>query len=166
MGRFTSADGAKLVLFALYGKLRLAVGDSVALEGAGRDRFIVKHSDFELFALEFGRQKDVVVEAFHGPRWYTNERYSGPKTFEYPKEWDAFAGRYQSDSPWFGSTRIFVRKGKLSADGTPLTAIGDGLFRLGAEAWSPERLRFGPIVNGRATRMKVSGVEFHRSSLP
>lgn len=166
-GTFTSADGTKLVLTAEGGKLWLTTGSQkIALERAGSDRFIVKHPDFDLFPLEFVRASNVVVEAFHGPRWFTNERYSGPKTFDYPKEWDAFAGRYQSDSPWFGSTRIFVRKGKLTADGAPLTAIGDGLFRPGAEAWSPERLRFGPIVNGRATRMNASGVEFRRSFTP
>jgi D-alanyl-D-alanine carboxypeptidase len=166
-GTFTSADGTKLVLAAEGGKLWLTAGtQKIALERAGGDAFMVKHPDFDLFPLEFARASNMVVEAFHGPRWFRNERYIGPKTFDYPKEWDAFAGRYQSDSPWFGSTRIFVRKGKLSADGAPLTAIGDGLFRLGAEEWSPERVRFGPIVNGRATRMRVSGVEFHRSFTP
>ena len=108
----------------------------------------------------------MIVEAFHGPRWFTNERYTGPKAFDYPKEWEVFAGHYRNDSPWFGSTRIFVRKGKLTADGAPLTPLGDGLFRLGPEDWSPERLSFGPVVNGRATRMKVSGVEFHRTFTP
>jgi D-alanyl-D-alanine carboxypeptidase len=166
-GTFISAEGTQLVLAAEGGKLWLAAGiQRVALERAGVDRFIVKHPDLNLFPLEFARERNVVVEAFHGPRWFPNERYTGPKTFDYPKEWDAFAGRYQSDSPWFGSTRIFVRKGKLTADGAPLTAIGDGAFRAGAEEWSPERLSFGPVVNGRATRMKVSGVEFHRTSTP
>jgi hypothetical protein len=27
-----------------------------------------------------------VVEAFHGPDWYVNERYAGPTTFDYPQE--------------------------------------------------------------------------------
>ena len=74
--------------------------------------------------------------------------------------------RFQNDSPWFGSTRIFVRKGKLTVDGAPVTPLGGGIFRVGAEDWSPERLTFGPVVNGRATRMKFSGVEFHRTFTP
>src|SRR5439155_24875367 len=127
---------------------------------------IVKHADFELFALEFGRDRNLVVEAFHGPRWFTHERYTGPKTFTYPAEWDAFPGHYRNDSPWFGSTRIFVRKGTLLADGAPRTPLGHGVFRMGAEDWSPERLSFGPVVNGRATRMTSSGVEFHRTFTP
>ena len=163
----TSADGSKLVLTADGNKLWLAVGNQrVALESAGPNRFFVKHPDFELFPLEFGRDHNAVVEAFHGPRWFTNDRYAGPRTFPYPKEWDTFAGHYRNDSPWFGSTRIFPRKGMLTAEGTPLTPLGDGVFRAGAEEWSPERISFGPVVNGRATSMKYSGVEFYRTFTP
>jgi hypothetical protein len=166
-GTFSSVDGTKLVLAAEGGKLWLTAGtQKVALERAGGDRFVIKHPDFDLFALEFARERNVVVEAFHGPRWFTNERYTGPRTFDYPQEWDAFAGHYRNDSPWFGSTRIFVRKGKLTADGAPLTPLGAGIFRVGAEDWSPERLRFGPVVRERAIRMIFSGVEFHRTFTP
>ena len=166
-GTFNSTDGTKLILAAEGDKLWLTTGTQrVALERAGGDRFIVKHPDFDLFALEFARDRSLVVEAFHGPRWFRNERYAGPKTFDYPKEWEAFAGHYRNDSPWFGSARIFMRKGKLTADGSPLTPLGDGLFRVGAAEWSPERLAFGAVVNGRAMRMKASGVEFYRTSIP
>ncbi|HVS82834.1 MAG TPA: hypothetical protein VHE60_13980 [Pyrinomonadaceae bacterium] len=164
---FTATDGSRLVLAAEGGKLWLAVGNQrIALESAGPNRFFVKHPDFELFLLEFGRDRNIVVEAFHGARWFTSERYAGPNAFDYPREWDAFAGHYRSDSPWFGSTRIFVRKGKLTAEGTPLVPLSDGLFRAGAEEWSPERISFGPVVSGRATRMKFSGVEFYRTFTP
>ncbi len=167
VGMFTSTDGTRLALTADSGRLFLAVGSQrVALESAGPNHFFVKHPDFELFLLEFGRDHNAVVEAFHGPRWFTNDRFAGPKTFDYPKEWDTFAGHYRNDSPWFGSTRIFMRKGKLTAEGTPLTPLGDGVFRAGAEDWSPERISFGPVVNGRATRMKYSGVDFYRTSTP
>jgi D-alanyl-D-alanine carboxypeptidase len=166
-GTFTATDGTKLVLAADGNKLFLTIRNQrVALESAGPNRFFVKHPDFELFLLEFGRDHNAVVEAFHGPRWFTNDRYAGPRTFEYPKKWDAFAGHYRNDSPWFGSTRIFVRKGTLTAEGTPLTPLGDGVFRAGAEEWSPERISFGPAVNGRATRMRFSGVEFYRTFTP
>ena len=84
-GTFASSDGTKLVLAAEGGKLWLSAGtQKVALERAGADRFIVKHPDFQMFALEFARDHNVVVEAFHGPRWFIGERYKGPKTFDYP----------------------------------------------------------------------------------
>ena len=116
-GTFTSADGMKLILTSEGSKLWLAIGSRrVQLERRGQDFLLARHPDFELFGLEFGREKDAVVEVFHGARWFTNERYSGPKTFDYPKEWDTFTGHYRNDSPWFGSARIFIRKGKLTAD--------------------------------------------------
>ena len=167
-GTFRANDGSKLELVADGRRLWLVIAsERVPLErSAGADRFIVKHPDFELFVLEFGRANNVVVEVFHGPRWFFNERYTGPRSFDYPKEWDAFAGHYRNDSPWFGSTRVFVRKGKLLVDGTPLTSIGNGNFRVGTDEWSPERLSFGPAINGSCTRMKFSGVEFYRTFTP
>lgn len=166
-GAYTSSDGKKLTLVAEGTKLILVHdGKRIALERAGANSFFVKHPDFELFTLDFGRTQNVVVEAFFGATWFTNERYAGPKTFDYPPAWDAYIGHYRNDSPWFGSTRVMLRKGKLIADGAPLTPIGDGSFRLGAEDWSPERVGFAHVIDGRAQRMKVSGVEFYRTSTP
>ena len=46
----------------------------------------MNHPDLALFLLRFGREESQVVEAFHGPDWYVNERYAGPMTFAYPIE--------------------------------------------------------------------------------
>jgi Beta-lactamase len=166
-GTFLSSDGKKLTLAAEGTKLLLLHdGKRITLERAGRDDFIVKHPDFDLFTLDFGREGNAVVEVFHGGNWFTNERYAGPKTFNYPAEWNSYAGHYRNDSPWFGSARVFLRKGKLTIDGAPLTPLGDAGFRIGAEDWSPERARFERIIDGRATRVKLSGVEFYRSGAP
>lgn len=69
-------------------------------------------------AILFGRDRDKVVEAFHGPRWFTNEAYAGPRAFDHPKILDAFAWHYVCDSPWFGNSRVFVRKEKLTLNGS------------------------------------------------
>ena len=68
------------MLTAEGGRLWLAVGDrTIARDRGGGDRFIVKHPDFDLFALEFGRERNAVIEAWHGPRRFTHERYTvGP----------------------------------------------------------------------------------------
>ena len=74
------SDANKLVLVGEGDQLILQhAGSRIALEPAGRDNFLVKHPDFELFTLRFGREKEVVTEAFNGSSWWTNERYSGPK---------------------------------------------------------------------------------------
>jgi D-alanyl-D-alanine carboxypeptidase len=167
-GTFTATDRKDLVLIAQGDKLLLQHGgQNIVLEQAGRDRFIVKHPDYELFTLSFGRDKDAVVEAFHGPNWWTNERYSGPKVFVYPKEWDTLTGRYRSDSPWYGSGRLFVRKGRLILDDQQfLIPLGPGVFRPQGEINAAERITFDTLVNGKAMHLNFSGIDFYRTFTP
>lgn len=167
-GTFTSPDGKKLVLVAQGDQLAIEHnGQRIALEQAGRDRFIVKHPDFELFTLSFGRDRDAVAEAFHGSNWWTNEKYTGTKSFEYPKEWDKYTGHYRSDSPWYGSTRLVVRKGRLLFDGEqPIVQVETAVFRPPGEVNAAERISFDTIVDGKALRMTYSGIEFYRTFTP
>ncbi|HEV2883689.1 MAG TPA: serine hydrolase, partial [Pyrinomonadaceae bacterium] len=166
-GTFTSPDGKKLVLTAKGEQLLLEHnGRNTVLEQAGPDRFIVKHPELDLFALTFGRENGVIVEAFHGTGWWTNSRYAGPKSFEYPEEWDAYVGRYRSDSPWYGGARVFVRKGRLTLDGEPLTQISPGVFRPDGDSNTPERISFDTMLNGKAVRMNFSGIDYFRQFTP
>lgn len=167
-GTFTGPDGRRLVLIARGDKLMLQHGDQrIELVQAGRDRFFVKHPEYDLFTLSFGRDKDVVVEAFHGPGWWTNERYSGPKVFEYPKEWDTFTGRYRSDSPWYETLRLFVRKGRLMLDDQQfLIPLAPGVFRPQGDINAAERLAFDTLINGKAVHMNFSGINFYRTFTP
>jgi len=77
----------------------------------------------------FGREKNLVAEAFHGSTWWTNERYTGAKVFDSPAEWKTYTGHYRSDSPWYGSTRVLIRKGALLIDGSWIGP--QGLFNIG-----------------------------------
>jgi D-alanyl-D-alanine carboxypeptidase len=137
-------------------------GRRAPLMPAGKDQFFVEDSELRRFYLKFNREKDQVVEAFHGNDWYTNERYSGPTHFEHPKEWQAFAGNYRNDSPWWGSVFIFLRKGKLWLGDDPLVPMEGGIFRVGEDGYSPERASFDGVTDGRALRMNYSGVDFYR----
>ena len=71
-------------------------------------------------------------------------------------------GHYRNESPWVGSTRIFVFKGKLMADGVELEPRLDGLFILQDEEHSPEWIRFGDVVNGKSMHAKFSGEDLWR----
>ncbi|MGH9873750.1 MAG: serine hydrolase domain-containing protein [Pyrinomonadaceae bacterium] len=169
-GTFTlgsTSDDRKLVLVSVGDQLILQhAGSRIVLELAGRDTFLVKHPDFELFTLGFAREKDVVTEAFHGSSWWTNERYSGPKKFEYPKTWDGYTGHFHSDSPWYGSTRIVIRKGQLLIGGDqPLAEVSPGVFRFADEP-SADRVTFDTIIDGRAIHANVAGVDFYRAFTP
>lgn len=77
-----------------------------------------------------------------------------------------FPGRYRSYNPWLAGFRV-VRRGKSLAivyprgQEEPLTRLPGGAFRVGAE-WSPERLRFDAVVEGRALRANLSGADYYR----
>jgi CubicO group peptidase (beta-lactamase class C family) len=168
VGKYQSGAGRSFEIEATGESLWfLYQGDRAALEAASADTFTVTHPDFQHFELIFGRsdQKDPkspVVEAGSGGEWFTNSRYAGPKTFDYPKEWEQYVGHYRNESPWVGSTRIFVFKGKLMADGVELEPRLDGLFILQDEEHSPEWIRFGDIVNGKCMHAKFSGEDLWR----
>ena len=162
-GTYTSPEGRKLVLVAEGEQLKLVHGgEAVVLERLAPDHFFVSHPDFKLFPLSFERAGDAVTEVSYGGDWYAGERYTGPRTFETPPELRAYAGHYRNENAWEGSFRIVLRKGRLWAGGDPLVPLGPGLFRLGVEEHTPDRIRFDDVVNGRALRAVVSGTEFQR----
>ena len=143
-------------------------GERIVLEQCGPDQFYVNHPDFSLFLLRFGRKEGQVVEAFHGPDWYVNERYVGATTFDYPREWDAYPGHYRSHNPWLSNFRVVLRKGALalimpSGEEEPLVPLGDGAFRAGEEEQCPERIRFDTILNGQAVHANLSCGDYYRT---
>jgi hypothetical protein len=162
-GTYTAPDGRKLMLAAAGERLELVHrGERLALERIGPDTFLVSDDAFALFPLSFGRQDDAVVEASHGGDWYAGERYTGPRTFETPAEWRAYAGHYRNEDPWQGSARVVLRKGRLWLGDAPLVPLGPGLFRIGEDERGPDRVRFEDVMRGRALRATLSGIEFRR----
>ena len=90
-----------------------------------------------------------------------------PKTFDYPKEWDAFVGHYRNENNWIGSTRITLRKGALLVDGaTALVEQKDGSFRTQGDEADTEWIRFHDVVDGHAQRIKFSGEDLWRVVAP
>ena len=141
-------------------------GRRIVLERVAGDRFLVKHPQFNQFVLGFVREKEKVVEAVHGADWYVNSNYAGPRTFEIPKQWEGFVGHYHNDSPWYGDTRVVLRKGKLHLDGgVPLLARNDGKFGVGTTD-DPDWVTFESIVDGRAMVLNYSGIRFRRTFTP
>jgi CubicO group peptidase (beta-lactamase class C family) len=166
-GLYKTTDGKQLELVTEGDKLILVHANRrIVLERAGNDRFIVKHPDFDVFVLGFDRENKQVTQAFYGGEWYLGAKYSGPKSFETKKEWEAFAGHYYHDSPWYGDTRIVLRKDQLFFDGVQqLVPRGDGKFGIG-DPEAPDWISFESIVDGRAMRMNFSGIVFRRTFTP
>lgn len=146
-------------------------GEGSALEKRGEDRFYVPHPDFSRFLLRFGRDEGDVVEAFHGSDWYKNDRYAGPREFNPPAEWSAYPGHYRAHNPWDTNFRVVLRKGMLVliepwGDEQVLVSLGDGVFRVGDEGRSPERIRFDTLLKGQAIRANLSGCDYYRTFTP
>jgi CubicO group peptidase (beta-lactamase class C family) len=88
-----------------------------------------------------------------------------------PTEWAACLGRYRSHNPWLTTFLVAASEGALvlgidwlnGSERLPLTALGDGSFRVGADEWSPERLGFDQILDGRAQRATYSGMPYYRA---
>jgi D-alanyl-D-alanine carboxypeptidase len=159
-------------LEALDGRLVMHTGGvQVTLEQRGVDRFYVPHPEWQLFLLHLVREEGQVVEAVHGPDWYAGERYTGPSTFDTPPAWSAFPGHYRSHNPWYSNFRVVLRNGNLAfIDATGeeevLAPLDEGLFRVGADARSPERLQFDTVLDGRAVRASLSGCDYYRTFTP
>jgi CubicO group peptidase (beta-lactamase class C family) len=169
VGAYGNEEGRKLEFVAEGDSLFLLHRNRrVQLESAGGDIFTVVHPDFERFLLVFGRShtddpKSPIAEVSWGSEWFTNSNYSGPKKFDYPKEWDTYLGHYRNENPWVGSVHVILRKGKLMIDGlAPLEASENGTFHLRDEDPSPEWIHFADVVGGHAMRIKFSGEDLWR----
>jgi len=146
-------------------------GELIELQKRGQDCFYVNHPDFELFLLRFGREDGQIVEAFHGPHWYINDKYEGPTSFHHPESWEYFIGHYCAHNPWYSKIRVILRKGTLvlvhpSGEEDMLVEFEDGLFRVGKDERLPEQIRFDAVINRKAYRADLSGVEFCRTFTP
>jgi CubicO group peptidase (beta-lactamase class C family) len=172
-GTFQSSDGKTLVFVAEGRQLFLQHQQQrIPLENAGDGNFVAPHPDFSRFALAFGRSdaknpKSPVVEVGWGSDWYINSAYSGPKTFDYPKQWETFVGHYRNENNWIGSIRIVLRKGQLLVDGvTALAPQTDGTFRTQNDEADTEWISFHDVVDSRAERVKFSGEDLWRVLAP
>jgi CubicO group peptidase (beta-lactamase class C family) len=166
-GVFESPSGRKLQVLADGSALNIVVGDrKIPLELLGENAFLADEYSWRRFPLVFGRNDGKkVMELSHGPDWYVNENYTGPKVFPTPP-YEAFVGHYRSDSPWVRSTRIVLRQGKLWIDGTsPLEPLGQALFRAG-DSVSPDVAEFLEVAEGKAMLLKVNGSDLWRVEIP
>jgi CubicO group peptidase (beta-lactamase class C family) len=168
-GVFENPAGGKLRIVGDGSALFLVTGaQRIPLESRGPDTFLADEYSWRRFPLIFGRNDGKkVVELSHGADWYVNESYSGPKAFPRVPQYESFVGHYRSDSPWFRSTRVVVRKGKLWANGTtPMEPLGQALFRMGSEPFSPDVVEFLHVVNGKALLLKINGSDLWRVEIP
>jgi D-alanyl-D-alanine carboxypeptidase len=163
VGRFQAADGDVIEL-KTGGTTGLVIvdrsGSEGALELAGEDAYVSHHPRFAIYAVTVEKKDGKPVVVWYGDKEYAADpaKLRGPAS----PELRALAGRYDNDDPWLGSFRVVARPTGLFLEGTPLTRMESGAWRLGEEEWNPERVWFDAEVNGRPTRLSYSGTDFIR----
>ena len=170
-GRFTSPTGASLEIVVDGSALTMVRdGKRFPIDLTADGRLIVRGPKLDIWPLNFLREKGegtAVTDLVHGPDWYFNARYTGPRAFTYPPAWESFAGHYRNDSPWYGSLRVVKAKGQLWLDGVvPLQADGDAAFWLNDPPYNPGRIEFLTRIGAACMHVRLSGEDFWRVMVP
>jgi D-alanyl-D-alanine carboxypeptidase len=166
-GMYTGRAG-RLELVAEGDRLFLAGEPKVPLEPRGAPgRFLADRPDLALFLLVFRREGGRVVETAHGGDVYRREGAPTTAPPATPTGWSAYLGHYRAYNPWISNFRVVLREGELIlvfpwGSEWPLAPLSDGSFRVGSEAWWPERLRFDALVDGAALRADYCGEAYYR----
>jgi len=156
-GSFEVRPGSPLTL--------VAGGKEAALQPWGDDTFRTLHPDFHAFTLMFERKGPLVTLANWGPNSYGREG-SGIALAKSDPSLQRFTGRYVNDSPWWGTTVVVERGGKLwLGTETPLVRVSDNLWRVGTDSWTPERVSFADFSYGRPQTFIFSGEKFLRHDI-
>ncbi len=167
-GRYVSQDGVALVVAAAPDRLSVRLGGEPVMKMAPseEDAFMAVEPQRTPFQLVFRRAGKTVARAWFAGVEYVREEGGAPVaafTAPTPPEIRALTGHYVSDDPWAGSFRITAQGAALFVDDTaPLTLLADGSYRVGEKDWSPERIRFDAVIDGRPTRAIASGVDHQR----
>jgi CubicO group peptidase (beta-lactamase class C family) len=164
VGRYSGPAGSfEIQLGALL--TIVAGGSSSMLEPKGGEIFRTTHPMFREFSLMFERKGPAVIGASWGPASFVREG-SGAHLPASDPVLARLAGRYINDNPWWGASPVVERGGKLWL-GTemPMTRIGDNLWRVGKESWSPERASFANFIDGRPQTLLYSGEKFQRHDI-
>ena len=156
-GAFEIRPGAQLTI--------VADGHSAPLQHWGNDLFRTSHPAYRRFVLMIDRKAGKVNSAAWGPETFIRDG-SGAVAARSDPALARLAGRYTNDSPWWGTSIVVERGGRLwIGTDTALHPIGDNLWRVGDEAWSPERLSFADFIGGQPQTMILSGVKFERHDI-
>jgi hypothetical protein len=143
----------------------VASGRSAPLLLSSNEIFRTTHPQFRNFSLMFERLAGVVALASWGSDSFAREGTGASLPASDPLL-AKLAGRYVDDDPWFGPSPVVERGGKLwIGTETPMTRIGENLWRVGKENWSPERASFADFTDGRPQTFIYSAVKYARHDL-
>ena len=158
---YTARDGRTVRVTQETSGLAIEIGGiRSALEAQGPDHFILKEAQISPFGLAFVRRAGLPASLWWGEIEYAADgRFANPPSAAIA----ALAGRYDSDDPWTGTLRFTAREDGLYLDGVQkIVQAADGSWRAADDAFSPERIRFDQIIDGKPSRALASGTAFLR----
>jgi CubicO group peptidase (beta-lactamase class C family) len=173
-GRFVDEQGVIEIVAEGHRLFLVADGHRAALLPAGAEgSFGVDDPDRDRCVLGLTLEGGTAVRASWGNRLLRREGSLPDPEPGSPPGWAGYPGRYSSWNPWMPGLEVFSRGGELwlAAAGEALadlegerrlTALDGGSFRVGEE-WSPDRIRFDTVVDGRAHRVILNAAPFFRS---
>ena len=170
LGRYEARDGRRLAISAAPdGRAVVQFGDAASrFELAAPDVLIAASPQSTPEPLVFRRTGKAVARAWHAGSEYVrlqDERRVAGFSPATSAALMALTGHYVSDDPWAGGFRVTAQGEALFLDDiAPLAALPGGIFRIGDSDWSPERLRFEALLDGRPQRAVRSGVDYLRRS--
>ena len=153
------------------GSFEVNLGSPLTLVADGRSAplflwadevFRTMHPKFRAYSLMFERSGGAVTLAGWGPNSFAREG-TGAAVPKSDPVLAKLAGRYVSDDPWFGPSPVVERGGRLwIGTETVMNRLGENLWRVGNENWSPERASFADFIDGRPQTFIFSAVRFSR----
>ena len=164
VGHYSGPAGAFEIALGTPLKI-VSNGQSASLEPVADEIFRTTHLAFRDFSLMFERSGGAVARAVFGADTYLRAGIAGTIAKSDPAL-ARLAGRYISDNPWFVAAPVVERGGKLwIGTETPMTHIRDNLWRVGRQAWSPERASFANFIGERPQTFIFSGVRYARHDI-
>jgi CubicO group peptidase (beta-lactamase class C family) len=143
----------------------VANGQAAPLELVGAEVFRTAHPLFRQYSLMFERRNGGVALASWGPNCFARAG-AGAELPASNAALRKLAGRYVNDDPWYGAAPVVERGGQLwIGTENPMTPIGDNLWRVGKESWSPERASFANFIDGRPQTFIFSAEKFVRHDI-
>lgn len=160
-GTYRSANGQSIELVPAGDGLALRAGGGlIPLQSGGEGNFTVTGPGGETSGLHLDIDKGKVRSVGWRSSLYATD---GSVKADIPDAVKRCAGLYDGGTPWVGMMEVVARPDGLWLSGTtPLIALPDGSYRVGADEWGPERVRFDLEIDGRPQRMNFSGADLLR----
>ncbi|MFN0022606.1 MAG: serine hydrolase domain-containing protein [Parvularculaceae bacterium] len=156
-----SGDAFEIVAGADFIRMRRDGRESV-MQLAAETLFSSADPDFALTGVAFDLDGEKASRAWAGAIEFARNPAGGYRPPASP-DLRALAGIYDSDDRWAGPITIHARDGRLwVGNAEALTPLAGGEWRLGNDDWSPERIRFDGVINGRPHRLLFSGSPYVR----